>query len=74
MQHYIIFMTANGPCLVFVCVENNIDIAYVLKERAMHEKFNNENDVKVFMDKYISDTKKPNYCPYWQFVEISTVV
>ena len=73
MTHYIVFMTASGPCLVFVCVGKYVDIEDEIKERALHENFNDAEDVKVFMDKYISDTKRADYVPYWEFEKVIVV-
>lgn len=73
MNHYILFMTASGPCLVFICVGKNVDIESDIGERALHENFGGRDDVGAFMDKYISDVRNPHYMPYWHFENIVVV-
>jgi len=73
MQHNIVFMTLSGPCLVSLCVGKYVDIESDIGERALHESFKNADDVKTFMDKYVSDTTRAGYYPNWYFVNIFVV-
>lgn len=75
MKHNILFQTKEGPFLIFVCVDKYTDIESELKERIHIDKitFEKKEDVAEFMDKYIKDVQKADYCPYWQFEEIITI-
>ena len=73
MSHYIIFSTETGSVLVFVCVDESADIKSTLTERADGLSFKKKEDVAAFMDKYINDVQKPDYRPYWHFVDALTI-